>query len=111
MKDKSQLVRGILEGCILKIISDGETYGYEIVEKLRAYGFNECNEGTVYPLLIRLEKNNWLSYVKKDSPLGPKRKYYSLTQDGKNELMDFHDVWNELKSSVDSIFNNSGSSI
>ncbi|MHC1685156.1 MAG: PadR family transcriptional regulator [Clostridiaceae bacterium] len=104
MKDKSQLVKGILEGCILKIISGGETYGYEIVEKLRAYGFDNCTEGTVYPLLIRLEKNNWLSYVKKESPLGPKRKYYNLTKEGIKELQDFTDAWSELKVSVDSIF-------
>lgn len=106
MKDKSQLVKGILEGCILKIISNSETYGYEIVEKLREYGFEHCNEGTVYPLLIRLEKNNWLSYIKKESPLGPKRKYYSLTKEGMEELQDFLATWNDLKVSVDSIFMN-----
>lgn len=104
MKDKSQLIKGILEGCILKIISGGETYGYEIVEKLRKYGFDNCNEGTVYPLLIRLEKNNWLSFVKKESPLGPKRKYYKLTKEGVEELHDFLSAWNDLKFSVDRIF-------
>ncbi|GAA0182019.1 PadR family transcriptional regulator [Clostridium sediminicola] len=106
MKDNSQLVRGILEGCILKIISNGETYGYEIVEKLKTYGFKNCTEGTVYPILIRLEKNKKLSFIKKASPLGPKRKYYSLTDIGNEDLNDFNSTWNELKICVDGILNN-----
>lgn len=56
MNDKSQLLRGTLEGCILKIINDKETYGYEIAENLKLYGFKDISEGTIYPLLIRLEK-------------------------------------------------------
>ena len=50
MFDKSQLLRGTLEGCILKILSDHTTYGYEIVTKLQEYGFEEVREGTIYPL-------------------------------------------------------------
>ena len=55
MIDRSQLMRGTLEGCILKIISEDETYGYEIVSKLQEYGFYDAKEGTIYPLLVRLE--------------------------------------------------------
>ncbi|EPS48694.1 PadR family transcriptional regulator [Clostridium botulinum A1 str. CFSAN002368] len=64
MNDKSQLLRGTLEGCILKIINDKETYGYEIAENLKLYGFKDISEGTIYPLLIRLEKNNFLNSTK-----------------------------------------------
>ncbi len=64
MNDKSQLLRGTLEGCILKIINDKETYGYEIAENLKLYGFKNISEGTIYPLLIRLEKNNFLNSTK-----------------------------------------------
>lgn len=103
VKDQSQLVRGILEGCILKIIGDGETYGYEIVERLREYGFRDVNEGTVYPLLIRIEKNNWVTHTKRDSPQGPKRKYFTLTQQGKEEVQHFQDSWKTLQQTVNYI--------
>lgn len=53
--DKVQLMRGTLEGSILKIISIKTTYGYEIIEKLHEYGFMEVTEDTIYPLLLRLE--------------------------------------------------------
>ena len=56
MYDKSQLMRGTLEGCILKILSKNTSYGYEIVTTLLGYGFKDIKEGTIYPLLVRLEK-------------------------------------------------------
>lgn len=103
MKDQSQLVRGILEGCILKIIGDGETYGYEIVERLRELGFKDINEGTVYPLLIRIEKNSWVTHTKRDSPQGPKRKYFLLTLEGQAEVQEFKDNWSQLQQTVNKI--------
>ena len=54
--DKSQLMKGILEGCILKIIENSETYGYEIVTQLQENGFTDFREGTLYPHLLRMEK-------------------------------------------------------
>ncbi|WP_373897308.1 PadR family transcriptional regulator [Haloimpatiens sp. FM7315] len=104
MADKSQFYRGTLEGCILKIINDNEVYGYEIAEKLKSYGLCEVSEGTIYPLLLRLEKNGLVSSVKKASSFGPKRKYYSLTDLGKQELHDFYISWNEITKSIDEIF-------
>ncbi|MBU3217725.1 PadR family transcriptional regulator (plasmid) [Clostridium estertheticum] len=104
MGDKSQFLRGTLEGCILKIISDEEVYGYEIAEKLNKYGIYEVSEGTIYPLLLRLEKNGFLDSIKKESAFGPKRKYYSLSSLGKKELKNFYDNWEELRDSIDSIF-------
>ena len=69
-----QLLKGLLEGCILKLISDGETYGYELVENLKKYGFRDISEGTVYPLLIRLKKNKLLNSKDRESPYGPQTK-------------------------------------
>ena len=69
------MLKGTLEGCILAIISDQETYGYEISQQLQAYGFGKITEGTIYPLLLRLEKNGWVQSVYRPSALGPKRKY------------------------------------
>ncbi|WP_123053245.1 PadR family transcriptional regulator [Clostridium sp. JN-1] len=103
MANTSQLLKGILEGCILKIISEKETYGYELYSSLSNYGFTDLSEGTLYPLLIRLEKNKLLSSVTRDSPLGPKRKYYSLTKLGESELIDFCKAWDDISKSVNKI--------
>ena len=99
-----QMLKGLLEGCILKIIGDGETYGYEIVEKLTKYGFTNVSEGTVYPLLIRLKKNKLLNSIARESPYGPKRKYYSLTEEGEEELKSFYQTWLELRDVIDLVF-------
>lgn len=103
MVDRSQLMRGTLEGSIVKIISMKETYGYEIVSKLQSYGFEDAKEGTIYPILIRLEKKNIISSTYKISPLGPKRKYYFLTETGEIFLREFKRAWEEVKNSVDNI--------
>ena len=107
MQNKSQLLKGVLEGCILKIVKHKvETYGYEVVTEMRNLGFGQCNEGTIYPLLTRLEKKKSLKSQKKESPFGPQRKYYSLTEDGEKELIEFHDTWLEFKEFVDGVFKN-----
>ncbi len=103
MANSSQLLKGILEGCILKIISKKETYGYELYNSIKTNGFDDLSEGTLYPLLIRLEKNNLLSSVSRDSPLGPKRKYYSLTKIGEEELIVFCNSWDKISKSVNKI--------
>ena len=102
--EKSQLMKGILEGCILKIIEKQETYGYGIVEQLQQYGFGDVKEGTLYPLLLRLEKKELIKATFKPSPLGPKRKYYQLTADGKTYLDAFEHDWKTTVESVERIF-------
>lgn len=108
MIDRSQLMRGTLEGCIVSIISKGETYGYEIVSSLQGYGFYNAKEGTIYPILVRLEKKKIISSLYKKSPLGPKRKYYFLTELGEEFLKEFVDSWNKVKKSVDSVLKGEG---
>ena len=56
MANSTQILKGLLEGCILKIVSNHETYGYKICERLTAYGFQEISEGSVYPILIKIGK-------------------------------------------------------
>lgn len=102
--DKAQLMKGILEGCILKIIGQTETYGYEIVAKLQEFGFSDAKEGTLYPLLLRLEKKNLIKGIFKESPLGPKRKYYHLTEEGEDYIRNFYEAWKEVEASVERIF-------
>lgn len=87
--DNSQLLKGILEGCVLGIIAQGETYGYKILDTLQAAGFEDIGEGTLYPVLSRLDKNGDISCRKARSPLGPVRKYYSITERGKENYRDF----------------------
>lgn len=103
MFDKSQLMRGTLEGCILKVISSEITYGYEIMEKLKLYGFSDISEGTIYPLLVRLEKKELITSEFKPSPLGPKRKYYNITNQGTDALHLFEDYWRSLTETVNNI--------
>lgn len=100
---KTQMLKGLLEGCILTIISKEETYGYKICEELMTFGFEELNEGTVYPILTRLEKRGLLIVEKKKSPLGPKRKYYTLSAYGLEYLIEFKKEWLDIRSKVDLI--------
>ena len=102
--DRTQLMKGILEGCILKIIESRETYGYDIVSQLQDNGLTEVREGTLYPLLLRLEKKGLITATYKPSPLGPSRKYYTLTGEGHGYLNDFGTVWQEISISVNHIF-------
>lgn len=102
--DKSQLMKGTLEGCILKIIEQSETYGYEIVSQLQENGFPDVKEGTLYPLLLRLEKKDLILATYKPSPLGPSRKYYTLTTQGTEYLEQFYQNWKELCISVNHFF-------
>ena len=105
MFDQSQLMRGTLEGCILKVIAAETTYGYEIMEKLVQYGFEDIREGTIYPLLVRLEKKDLISSQVRPSPLGPSRKYYSITAEGKEMLSSFVLCWDRVSRAVENIMN------
>lgn len=94
--DDTQLMKGILEGCVLAIISEGETYGYEILQKLSEFGFDSLQEGTMYPVLTRLEKKGYIGCRKAKSPLGPIRKYYSLTDSGAEYLAGFRESYQRI---------------
>lgn len=101
MAQKTQLLKGLLEGCILKIIAEEETYGYAICEDLVSKGFQDVNEGTVYPILIRLEKKKLIVSEKRASALGPQRKYFLLTADGQAYLQSFIEEWRDVRDAVD----------
>ena len=99
---KAQMRKGVLEFCILSILSDGEHYPTEIIEKMKA-GKLLIVEGTLYPLLTRLKNEGLLSYRWEESQSGPPRKYFTLTEDGKQFLSELIDGWNELTASVNLI--------
>lgn len=100
----SQMLKGTLEGCILKIIDSEETYGYEISQKLQKYGFGDISEGTIYPLLLRLSKGDFVTTIYKNSNAGPKRKYFQITDKGKAELQLFEVHWKEMDNAVNHLF-------
>ncbi|WP_420488770.1 PadR family transcriptional regulator [Paenibacillus caui] len=104
------MLKGTLEGCILKVISSKETYGYEISQQIQKYGFSDIAEGTIYPLLLRLEKNGFITAQYRQSALGPKRKYFSITRAGEQELDSFLVSWRELEHAVNQLFYTGGTS-
>ncbi|MBU8772507.1 PadR family transcriptional regulator [Cytobacillus oceanisediminis] len=108
MSDTTQMLKGILDGCLLAIIKEGEIYGYELAAKLESYGFHSLSEGTIYPLLLRMQKEGLISATLRKSTAGPKRKYYTLTGKGEQELELFIRRWEQVSSSVDNVLNKKG---
>ncbi len=100
MENLTEMLKGVLEGCVLEIISREQTYGYEITRKLNALGFTEVVEGTVYTILVRLEKNAFVEVEKKTSTQGPPRKFFTLNDAGREELKKFWLRWNFITSKI-----------
>lgn len=100
----SQMLKGVLEGCILEIIRKQETYAYEISKQLEKYGFGEISEGTIYPIILRLQKSELLEATIQESNIGPKRKYYHLTEKGVISLNEFKNNWQKLANAVNQLF-------
>ena len=99
---KAQMRKGVLEFCILCILSEKDAYPSEIIEAMKNAKLIVV-EGTLYPLLMRLKNEGQLSYEWKESTSGPPRKYYKLTPAGKAFLKEMNASWSELVSSVNQI--------
>ena len=99
----TEMFKGVLEGCILEIISRKETYGYEITRQLKALGFTEVVEGTVYTILVRLENNHLVDIEKKASVMGPPRKFFVLNEAGCAELRKFWEKWEFVSSKINEL--------
>lgn len=97
------MLKGVLEGSILEIISRNTTYGYDITQRLKKLGFEDVVEGTVYTILVRLEKNVFVETKKKPSELGPSRKFYNLTDHGHEELKSFWAKWDFVSSKINDL--------
>lgn len=96
---KAQMRKGVLEFCILSVLSSGDAYPSDIIRRLK-----EANlivvEGTLYPLLTRLKNAGLLSYRWQESLSGPPRKYFALTPEGQSFLNELRASWDELVASV-----------
>lgn len=103
MSIRSQLLKGILDGCVLAIIEEAPVYGYELSRKLHASGLDDISEGTIYPILLRLQKNGYIVGEMRPSDAGPDRKYYTLTKDGEAALARISDEWRQIAQPVNNI--------
>jgi len=103
LENLTEMLKGVLEGCVLEIISRKETYGYEITRRLNALGFADVVEGTVYTILVRLEKNSLVDTEKKPSDMGPPRKFYILNGAGREELRKFWEKWEFVSSKMNEL--------
>jgi len=99
---KAQMRRGILEFCILLIISKGQIYANEILKELKKADLIVV-EGTIYPMLSRLKNSGLLKYDWEESKSGPPRKYYSLTPKGRTFLSELKKMWLSLDKSINSL--------
>jgi len=102
----SQILKGTLEACILQLIKNKDMYGYEITEQLSKYGLDIVAQGTIYPLLMKLEKENLVVSYLKESNFGPPRKYYSITEEGNKYIVNFKDVWSNISTTITEILKN-----
>lgn len=101
---KSQIKRGTLEFCILLMIKQRTSYGYEIISTLEEYPILAAKESTIYPLLRRLLKEEYISSSWKESSEGlPPRKYYSITDKGLEYISAMSDEWNNLLNAISKI--------
>ena len=103
LENLTEMLKGVLEGSVLEIINRGETYGYEITRRLNALGFTDVVDGTVYTILVRLERNELVNIEKKPSEMGPPRKFYVLNGAGREELRRFWEKWEFVASKINEL--------
>lgn len=103
----AQLRRGALEHCVLALLEAGERYGYDLVSELSSAGL-VASEGTIYPLLSRLRKDDLVATTWRESATGPPRRYYALTAAGADALSAFRTAWQQFSSSVNHILGTKG---
>ncbi|WP_058300496.1 PadR family transcriptional regulator [Gorillibacterium timonense] len=100
---KSQVRRGLLEFCILRLIGSQPRYGYELVTTLNRWEFLAVTEGTLYPLLRRLLKEKCIDSYWKESEAGPPRKYYTLTESGRELLDSMSTEWEKVTQAIEEL--------
>lgn len=102
---RTQLLRGVLDLCLLAVVHDGPAYGYEMTKRLRARGLSIVGEGSIYPLLGRLEREGLVETYRAESNGGPPRKYYRPSLDGQRMLAEGIAEWRATRDAIDTILN------
>ena len=101
---RSQMRKGVLEYCILSLLAKEDAYATSIIASLKEVNMIVV-EGTLYPLLIRQKNQGLLTYRWEESPQGPPRKYYSLTDKGREQLSQMDEAWSEIITTIEKIKN------
>lgn len=99
----TEMLKGTLEGIVLAILAAAPAYGYDITARLREQGFADLAEGTVYALLVRIEKRGFVDVERVPSELGPPRKVYSLNESGRDYLGEFWGTWSFLARRIEQL--------
>lgn len=102
-KQMTEMLKGVLEGIVLAVLAGRSAYGYEITAWLREQGFSDIAEGTVYALLIRLERRGLVDVEKVPSEKGPPRKVYAVNAQGRHYLDEFWKTWNFLSERLEQL--------
>ena len=105
MDHSSQMLKGVLDMCLLAVISEEPSYGYEMVDKLGRRGLELVSEGSIYPLLSRLQRAGLIEGYLVESTGGPPRKYYRIADTGRRRLRDWAGEWDRLSRGVTAVLN------
>ena len=108
MERSSQLLKGVLDMCLLAVIAEEPSYGYEMVRKLELRGLPLVGEGSIYPLLSRLQRQGLVDAFVEESPGGPPRKYYRIAEAGRRRLGDWISEWKAMSDGVDRVLQGVG---
>jgi PadR family transcriptional regulator, regulatory protein PadR len=100
---QSQLLKGVLDLCLLAVIAQEPAYGYEMTKRLASRGLAAVGEGSIYPVLGRLERDGLVATFRQASNGGPPRKYYRATPNGMQTLARWRNEWAATRSSVDAV--------
>jgi PadR family transcriptional regulator, regulatory protein PadR len=100
---RSQLLRGVLDLCLLAVMEEGPAYGYEMTKRLRARGLSIVGEGSIYPLLGRLEREGLVETYRAASDGGPPRKYYRPSPEGRRALAAGVSEWRAARDALDAV--------
>jgi PadR family transcriptional regulator PadR len=104
MDHRSQLLKGVLDMCLLAIISEEPSYGYEMADKLSKRGLDLASEGSIYPTLSRMQRSSLIeAYFVEADGSGPPRKYYRIAKQGEQRLAEWKSEWTGLRDGVDQV--------
>ena len=104
----TELRRGVLEHCVLAVLREGESYAFDIVRVLANAGELVTSEGTIYPLLARLRRDRFVTTSWRESDAGPPRRYYRITDRGRQALNAFSSDWARFRDAVDTLLARAG---
>jgi PadR family transcriptional regulator, regulatory protein PadR len=100
---RSQLLRGVLDLCLLAVVEEEPAYGYEMTKRLKSRGLQTVGEGSIYPLLGRLEREGLVDTYRAASKGGPPRKYYRTSREGRRELEAGASEWRTARDAIDAL--------